>query len=95
MAKEKDASDGTSSGNSGSSESSGYVLSPSNPADVVVALGALGARLIGSQVVGSLRFESVEHERSFLCEAGDSFCFPLMERRLMRTGAGHALHVTP
>ena len=47
--------------------------------------------MIGGQVVGSLRFESGEHEWGFLSEAGDSFCFPLMERRLMRTGAGHAL----
>ena len=26
-----------------------------------------------------------------MSEAGNSFCFPLMERRLLRTGAGHAL----
>ena len=67
------------------------MLSPSNPANVTEALDVSNAKLIGGQVIGSLRFESREHERGFLSEAGDSFCFPLMERRLMRAGAGHAL----
>jgi hypothetical protein len=67
------------------------VLSPSNPVDVTEALDVSNAKLIGGQVIGSLRFESREHERGFLSEAGDSFCFPLMEQRLMRAWAGHAL----
>src|SRR6185295_11868099 len=72
MAKGKHAHGGTSYGSSSSSESSSYVLSSSNLADVAEALGASGARLIGGQVVGSLRFESREHEWGFLSKAGDS-----------------------
>ena len=49
------------------------------------------AKLIGSQVVGKIRFESGQHERDYLAEAGGSFCFPLMERRLMLTGARNTL----
>ena len=67
------------------------MLSTSNPAEVAEALGASNTRLIGGQVIGSLRFESGEHKRRFLSEACDSFCFPMMERRLMVTGAGHEL----
>ena len=48
-------------------------------------------RLNGGQVVGKLRFESGQRELNFLTEAGDSFCFPLMEQRLMMTGPDHAL----
>ena len=49
------------------------------------------AKLIGGQVVGKIRFESGQHERDYLAEASGSFCFPLMERRLMLTGAKNAL----
>ena len=49
------------------------------------------AKIIGGQVVGKIRFESRQHERDYLAEAGDSFCFLLMERRLMLTGAANAL----
>ena len=58
---------------------------------VAEALGASMAKLIGGQVVGSLRFKSHNREREFLVEAGSSFCFPLMEQRLMNTGAANAL----
>ena len=58
---------------------------------VAEPLGASGAKLIGGQVVGSLRFESRDKEREFLAEAGESFCFPLMEQMLMSTGAANAL----
>ena len=51
-------------------------------------------RLIGGQVIGKLHFESGERERDFLSEAGDSFRFPLMERRLMMTGPSHVLCCT-
>ena len=67
------------------------MVSPSNPVEVAFALGASEAKLISGQVVRSLHFESGEHKRAFLSEAGNSFCFPLMERRLMVTGAGHEL----
>ena len=49
------------------------------------------AKLIGGQVVGKIRFESGQHERDYLAEASGSFCFPLMERRLMLTSAKNAL----
>jgi hypothetical protein len=78
------------SGGSSSSESSGYLLSTSNPTEVVEALGMTNARLVGGQVVRKHRFESGQRERDFLSEAGDSY-FPLMERRLMMTGPRHAL----
>jgi len=65
-------------------------MSQSKP-EIAEALGMKNARIIGGQVVGKLRFESGQHERDYLTEAGDSFCFPLMERRLMLTGAGNAL----
>ena len=58
---------------------------------VAEALGASGAKLIGGQVVGSLRFESRNRECEFLAKAGGSFCFPLMEKRLMNIGAANAL----
>ena len=55
------------------------------------ALGASGAKLIGGQVIGSLHFESRDRECEFLADAGASFCFPLMEKRLMNTGATNSL----
>ena len=83
-----------SSGGSSSSESSGYMLSTSNPAEVMEALSMTNAKLIGGQVVGKLRFKRGERERDFLSEAGDSFCFPLMEQRLMMTRPSHVLRCT-
>ena len=82
----------TSSASSGSSgNSSGYLIGRADPEEVAEALGASGAKLIGGQVVGSLRFESRDREREFLMEARASFYFPLMEKRLMNTGASNAL----
>ena len=46
------------------------------------------------QVVGCLRFKSRDREREFLAEAGASFCFPLMEKRLMNTRATNSLQCT-
>ena len=74
-----------------SRESSGYLIGKADPAEVAESLGASGAKLIGGQVIGSLRFEGRDREREFLGEAGASFCFPLMEKRLMNTGAANAL----
>ena len=62
-----------------SGDSSCCFVSTSDPAEVVSALGASDAKLIGGQVVGSLRFESRNREREFFADAGGSFCFPLME----------------
>jgi hypothetical protein len=75
----------------GSPNSSSYLVSPSDPAEVAAKLGVTGAKLIGSNIVGSLRFESNDRERVFLAEAGDTFCFPLMERRFMRAGLENML----
>jgi len=66
-------------------------LPRADPHEVAEALGASGAKLFGGQVVGSLRFESRDREHEFLVEAGGSFYFPLMEKRLMNTGAANAL----
>jgi len=93
-AKGKKVFEEDSGSNSSSSESSDYVMSTSSPADVAEALGATNARLVGGHMVGKLCFESGQHERTLLDEAGDSFCFPIMERRIMRTGAGHAIRCT-
>ena len=49
------------------------------------------SKLIGGQVIGKIHFESSQHERDYLTEAGGLFWFPLMERRLMLTGARNAL----
>ncbi|XP_039815215.1 translation initiation factor IF-2-like [Panicum virgatum] len=49
------------------------------------------AKLIGDNIVGSLRFSSSDRERRFLAEAGSSFGFPLMEKRLMSTGVSQIL----
>ena len=48
------------------------------------------AKLIGGQVIGKIRFEGGQHERDYLSEAGGSFCFLLMERKLVLTGARNA-----
>jgi hypothetical protein len=37
-------------------------------------------------MIGSLRFKSGDQEHGFLHEAGGSFCFPLMEKELVKTG---------
>ena len=72
-------------------DNSSYLVGNADPVEVAEALGALGAKLIGGQVIGSLQFESRDREREFLVEAGRSFCFPLMEKRLMNIGAANAL----
>ena len=69
-----------------STESSSYHVSTSNPDEVAATLGMPEAKLIGGNIVGSLRFSSSDRERRFLSEAGSSFGFPLMERRLMASG---------
>jgi hypothetical protein len=49
------------------------------------------AKLIGDNIVGSLRFSSSDRERRFLAEASSSFGFPLMEKRLMSTRVSQIL----
>ncbi|RLN33411.1 uncharacterized protein C2845_PM03G21310 [Panicum miliaceum] len=74
-----------------SSESESCFVSTGDPVAVVAELGASSVKLIGGNVVGALRFESGDRERGFLSEASSSFCFPLMEKRLMATGVPHML----
>ena len=69
-----------------STESSGYHVSTSNPVEVAATLGMPDAKLIGGNIVGSLRFLSSDRERRFLTEAGSYFGFPLMETCLMASG---------
>ena len=57
-AKGKPIATKVSSDDSSSSESSGYLMSQSNPAEIVEALGLKNARIIGGQVIGNIRFES-------------------------------------
>ena len=51
------------------------------------------AKIISGQVVRKIRFESGQHKRDYLAEVGGSFCFLLMERKLMLTGARNAFAV--
>ena len=76
-----------------SMESSSYHVSTSDPVEVAATLGVPEAKLIGGNIVRSLRFSSSDQERKFLAEAGGSFSFPLMEKRLMATGVSQI--VTP
>jgi len=71
---------------SSSTESSSYMVSTSNPINVASELGMSQSKLIGGNIVGSLRFDSSDSERGFLVEAGSSFGFPQIERRLMLGG---------
>jgi len=49
------------------------------------------AKLIGGNIIGSLRFSSSNQERRFLAEAGSSFGFPLMEKCLMASGVSQII----
>lgn len=71
--------------------SNGYFISPEEPDDTAAELGALGAKLVGGNIIGSLRLESQDREQEFLSQAGASFCFPLMEKELMKTGLPNML----
>jgi hypothetical protein len=68
-------------------ESNSYHVSTSNPVEMAAALGMPEATLIGGNIIGSLRFSSSDRERRFLAEAGSSFGFPFMEKRLMASVA--------
>ena len=58
-----------------SMESSSYHVSTSDPAEVAAVLEMPAAKLIGGNVVRSLRFSSSVRERQFLAEAGGAFSF--------------------
>jgi len=78
-------------GNSGndsssSSDSSSYFIRNADPEAVATELGAQPTAMhLSGNVIKSLRFESGDRERTLLAAAGESFCFPLMERDLMDT----------
>ena len=65
--------------------------STSDPVEVAAALGMPEAKLIGGNIIGSLQFSSGDRERGLLTEAGSSFSFPLMEKRLMASGVSQML----
>ena len=67
-------------------------MSRSKTPKIAEDLGMRHAKLIGGQVVEKICFESGWHERDYLADVGGSFCFPLMERRLILTGAKNMLH---
>jgi len=77
---------------SSSSDSSSFFV---RDADLEAAAMELGAKptavRLGGNIVKSLRFESRDRERELLAAAGDSFCFPLMEKDLMGTGLNNIL----
>ena len=89
--KGKQVASKVNSDDSDSSDSSAYLISQSVPSEIAKALGMTHAKLIGGLVIGKIHFESGQHERDYLSEAGGSFCFPHMERRLMLTGAKNTL----
>ena len=72
-------------------ESSSYHVSSSDPIEAAATLGASNTKLIEGNVVGSLQFSSCDQERKFLAEAGGSFSFTLIEKRLMATGVSQML----
>lgn len=69
----------------------GCFVSEEDLATIAADLSFSDAKLIGGRVIGCLQFESWDRERGFLVEAGSSFCFPLMERELMKNGPALAL----
>ena len=80
---------------SSSSDSSSFFV---RDADLEAAAMELGAKptavRLGGNIVKSLRFESRDRERELLAAAGDSFCFPLMEKDLMGSGLSNILEST-
>ncbi|RLN28310.1 uncharacterized protein C2845_PM05G15310 [Panicum miliaceum] len=73
------------------SDSGGVFVSTEDPTVVAAELNVSGAHLVGGRAIGSLRFESGKRERRLLSEAGGSFCFPLMEKELMKSGVASML----
>ena len=59
----KVATSSSSEGSNSSDDSSAFLVDNADPRQVAEALDASGAKLIGGQVVGSLRFESRDRER--------------------------------
>ena len=77
---------------SSSSDSSSYFVRNADPEAVATELGAKPTAVrLGGNIVKSLCFESRDRERTLLATAGESFCFPLMEKDLMDTGMKNIL----
>jgi len=75
-----------------SSDSSSYFVRNADPEAVATELGAKPTAVrLGGNIVKSLRFESRDRKHTLLATAGESFCFPLMEKDLMDTGLKNIL----
>jgi len=82
-------------GSSSSSDSSSFFVRDADPEAAAVELGAKPTAVrLGGNIVKSLRFESRDRERGLLAAAGESFCFPLMEKDLMVSGRSNILEST-
>lgn len=67
----------------GNEANSGYRVTPDEPGEAAKRLGyPFTIWVIG----GALKFHSGGHERQFLEEAEQSFCLPLMEEELSKSG---------
>ncbi|RLM92495.1 hypothetical protein C2845_PM08G12790 [Panicum miliaceum] len=82
---------GCDASSSSPSKSSNYFVIHGDPIATAAKLGASEAKLIGSKIIGNLRFESHDREHDFLSQAGASFYFPLMEKELMKIGVPNML----
>ena len=70
-------------GSSSSSDSSSFFVRDADPEAAALELGAKPTIVrLGGNIVKSLHFESWDRDRGILAAAGDSFRFPLMEKRL-------------
>jgi len=92
VASSGSGNEGGSGDSSSSSDSSSYFIRDADPENVAAELGAKPTAVrLGGNIVKSLRFERRDRERTLLAAAGESFCFPLMEKDLMDTGLKNIL----
>jgi len=91
-ASSSDVKKSDSESSSSSSDSNSFFVRDDDPEATAVELGAKPTAVRrGGNIVKSLRFESRDRERGLLAAAGDSFCFPLMEKDLMGSGLNNIL----
>ena len=91
-ASSSDVKKSGSESSSNSSDSSSFFVRDNDPEATAVELGAKPTAVrLGGNIVKSLRFESRDRERGLLAAAGDSFCFPLMEKDFMGSGLNNIL----
>jgi hypothetical protein len=72
-------------------DSDGYFESPKDPTAIVAELNAFEAKLIGATDYWQPSLQEHDREHGFLREAGECFCFPLMEKELMKSGMANML----